>query len=117
MAPKKRARLKAGDDEGESYSWDSPAAPQRAGSYTWDEEGSEHEALDDERLTDEQCGKVMLDLLLKLKEQGRLFATDVCLLAYWAERAGAKGLMGAGYPPIKKLASTTITWILYRGET
>ena len=46
------------------------------------------------------AGSEFTDLLLELKHKGKLSAKDVCVLCYWAARAGARGpAKRMSYPP------------------
>ena len=38
-----------------------------------------------------RCSEILLEMLIKLKLQGKLSAKDVCSLVYWAKGAGLQG--------------------------
>ena len=38
-----------------------------------------------------RCKEILLEILMKLKLQGKLSAKDVCSLVYWAKGAGLRG--------------------------
>ena len=49
------------------------------------------DAGDPENAIIEDAGEMLFDLLVDIKLAGTLSATRVCVLAFWAARAGAKG--------------------------
>ena len=58
-----------------------------------DESEDSHQSEDSnaETLAQETAGEEFLSYLLKLRASGKLHANDVCILSFWAARAGAAG--------------------------
>ena len=52
-----------------------------------------------ERCTAEEAGDELNHFLIQLKHQGLLSAKQACMLAWWAQRAGAQGDLFISYPP------------------
>ena len=52
-----------------------------------------------EELSAEDCGRTCANYLIQLKDSGILRANHVCIIAYWASRAGAKMMEELSYPP------------------
>ena len=48
--------------------------------------------------TREEAGEELASLLLRLKQMGKLSAKEVCVVAWWASRAGACGPVPTGFP-------------------
>ena len=52
-----------------------------------------------ENITQDEAGDELFLFLVELKIQGKLSAHQCCLLAWFADKAGAKGVAKLGYPP------------------
>jgi len=60
--------------------------------HSWQaEDGADPDDSDVEEIDPEDAGAQLLDLLVDLKVQGKLSATNCCLISFWAARAGAAG--------------------------
>ena len=71
-----------------SASWENWAEPwEHLAPASWEDEVEEDPA----QMSAEACGLQLRDLLIDLKLCGKLNATQVCTLAFWAARAGAAG--------------------------
>lgn len=71
--------------------------------YDWEEDLTEWDAGDEDASSNEEedttntppqgegAGDLLAEFLLTLNLEGKLSATSLCIIAYWAERSGAKG--------------------------
>ena len=66
----------------------------------WDQSSEEE---DTDNLTAKRAGELLVDMLCDLNESGKLSTMNMCLLAFYANKAGAIGEVGAiGMAPGKR---------------
>ena len=65
--------------------------------HSVDASSDEGDLFSEDPLDNVDCnyaGEVLADMLVQMKVKGRLHATEVCVLAFWAAKAGACGFVG-----------------------